>query len=83
MNIMNVRYVYHINIGFSKYFYVALDHKTSHKCEFFKMWIIWINNIFSDVWFVRIRQYLAEIQLCESLESVCKKKKSKYWEHRL
>ncbi len=35
MNIMNVRYVYHINIGFSKYFYVALDQKTCHKCDFY------------------------------------------------
>ncbi len=31
------------------------------------------------VWFVRIRQYLAEIQLFENLESEGAKK-SKYWE---
>ncbi len=29
----------------------------------------WINNHSIDVWFVRIRQYLAEIQLIENLES--------------
>ncbi len=38
------------------------------------MWIIWIKTIFIDVWFVRIRQYLAEIQVCESLESEGEKK---------
>ncbi len=31
-----------------------------------------------DVWFVRIGQYLAEIQLFENLESEGAKKKSKY-----
>ncbi len=34
---------------------------------------IWINNISINVWFVRIRQYLAEIQLFENLESEVKK----------
>ncbi len=29
-----------------------------------------MNNIFIDVWFVRIGQYLADIQLFENLESV-------------
>ncbi len=30
---------------------------------------IWINKLSGDVWFVRIRQYLAEIQQFENLES--------------
>ncbi len=43
----------------------------------------WINNIHSiDVWFVRIGQYLSEIQLFENVESECAKK-SKYWENHL
>ncbi len=42
----------------------------------------WINQLFIDVWFVRIRQYLAEIQLFEYLESGVAKK-SKYWENHL
>ncbi len=41
-----------------------------------------INNLSIDVWFVRIGQYLAEIQLFENLESEGAKK-SKYWENRL
>ncbi len=50
---------------------MTLDHKTSHKCQFFKN----INNKLSiDVWFVRIGQYLAEIQLFENLESEGAKK---------
>ncbi len=36
-----------------------------------------INNLSTDVWFVRIGQYLAEIQLFENLESEGAKK-SKY-----
>ncbi len=32
----------------------------------------WINTILIDVWFVRIGQYLAEIQLFEYLESGAK-----------
>ncbi len=35
-----------------------------------------------DVWFVRIGQYLAEIQLFENLESEGANK-SKYWENHL
>ncbi len=43
--------------------YVTLDHKTSHKGQFFKIEIYatsesWINNISIDVWFVMIEQYL-------------------------
>ncbi len=38
---------------------LTLEHKTSHKCQFFKIEIyasseIWINNISIDVWFVMI-----------------------------
>ncbi len=58
---------------------VTLDHKTSHKCQFFKIEIYtsygsWINKHSIDVWFVRIGQYLAEIQLFENLESEGAKK---------
>ncbi len=35
----------------------------------------WINKFSVDVWFVRIGQYLAEIQLFENLESEDAKKK--------
>ncbi len=42
----------------------------------------WIHKLSIDVWFVRIGQYLAEIQLFENLESEGAKK-SKYWENRL
>ncbi len=55
--------------------YVTLDHKTSHKGKFFYLSSIsieistssesGINAISIDVWFVRIGQYLAEIQLFE------------------
>ncbi len=50
-----------------------MDHKTSHKGPFFKTEIYtssesW-NKISIDAWFVRIGQYLAEIQLFEYLES--------------
>ncbi len=41
----------------------------------------WINNISIDVWFVRIGQYLTNIQLFENLEFEGAKK-SKYWENR-
>ncbi len=41
-----------------------MDHKTSHMGHFF-----WINELSMDVWFVRIGQYLVEIQLFENLES--------------
>ncbi len=58
----------------SKSAYVTLDHKTSHKGQFFEIEIwtsseSWINNLSIDVWFVMIGQYLAEIQLFENLES--------------
>ncbi len=54
--------------------YVTLDHKTSHKGQFFEMEIYtsserWINKLSIDVWFISIGQYLAEIQLFENLES--------------
>ncbi len=41
-----------------------------------------INKLSIDVWFVRIGQYLAEIQLFENLESEGAKK-SNYWVNRL
>ncbi len=50
-----------------KYIYVTLDHKTSLKCQFFLIEIHpsseIINKLSIDAWFVRIRQYFAEIQL--------------------
>ncbi len=59
--------------------YVILDHKTSHKGKFFEIEIYtssesWINKLSIDVWFVRIGQYLSEIQLFENLESEGAKK---------
>ncbi len=67
--------------------YVTLDHKTSHKGQFFEIEIYtssesWINALSIDVWFVMIGQYLAEIQLFVYLESEGAKK-SKYWENHL
>ncbi len=68
-----------------------MDHKTSQKGTFFWKWDLfhlyfilfyWINKLSIDVWFVRIGQYLAEIQLFENLESEGAKK-SKYWENHL
>ncbi len=58
---------------------MTLDHKTSHKGTFFEIEIYtssesWINKISIDVLFVRIGQYLAEIQLFENLESEGAKK---------
>ncbi len=47
---------------------VTLDHKTSHKSQFFK-----IDKLSIDVWFV-IGQYLADIQLFEDMESEGAKK---------
>ncbi len=41
----------------------------------------WTYKLSIDVWFVRIGQYLAEMQLFENLESE-RAKKSKYWENR-
>ncbi len=54
--------------------------KTVLKCHFFfkiesyTSSEIWINKLSIDVWFVRIGQYLAEIQLFENLESEGAKK---------
>ncbi len=58
---------------------VTLDHKTSHKGQFFKIKIYtpsgsWINKLCIDEWFARIGQYMAEIQLFENLESEGAKK---------
>ncbi len=57
---------------------MTLDHKTSHKGNFFEIEIYAspesfpgsfpINKLPIDVWFVMIRQYLADIQLFENLE---------------
>ncbi len=63
--------------------YVTLDHKTSHKGQFFDIEIYtssesWINKL--SIWFVRIGQYLPEKLLFENLESEAAKK-SKYWEN--
>ncbi len=68
--------------------YVTLDHKTSHKGQFYEInkvflyyllrfyhLISWINKLSIDVWFVMIGQYLAEIQLFENLESEGAKKR--------
>ncbi len=49
---------------------MTLDHKTSHKGQFLEIEIYasresWIHKLSIDVWFVRIGQYLAEIQLFE------------------
>ncbi len=49
------------------------------KCQFFLNWDLyiifpWINQLSIDVWFVRIVQYLAEINLFENLESEGAKK---------
>ncbi len=48
-----------------------MDHKTSHKGQFYEIEMYtssesWINKLSIDVWFVRIGQYLAEIQLLKS-----------------
>ncbi len=40
-----------------------MDQKNCHNGQFF------LNKLSIDVWFVRIRQYLAKIQLFENLES--------------
>ncbi len=47
----------------SEYAYVTMDHKTSHKGQFFEIEIYTsskrrINKLSIDVWFVRIGQYL-------------------------
>ncbi len=53
---------------------MTLDHKTTkkNKGQFFNIEIdtsagSWINTLSVDVWFVRIWQYLAEIQLFENI----------------
>ncbi len=51
---------------------VTLDPKTSHKCQSFEIeiytaYVSWINKLSIDVGFVKIGQYLAEIQLLENL----------------
>ncbi len=58
---------------------MTLDHKTSHKGQLCQIEIYaasesWINMLSIDVWFVRIGQYLAEMQLFEYLESEGAKK---------
>ncbi len=58
---------------------MTLEHKTSHKGQFFEIEISTsnescINNLSIDVWFVMIGQYLAEIQLFENLDSEGAKK---------
>ncbi len=50
--------------------YVTLDHKTSHKGQFFKI------EIYTSS--VRIGQHLSEIQLFENLKSEGARKISKY-----
>ncbi len=61
----------HIATHVEYFLYVTLDHKTSHKRNFFKieMYTSSINKLSINVWFVRIGQYLAEIQPFENLES--------------
>ncbi len=51
-----------------------MDHKTSQKGNIFEIEIYtssesWINKLSSDVWFVRIWQYLAQRELFGYLES--------------
>ncbi len=41
---------------------------------YWDLYIIWINKLSLDVWFVRIGLYLAEIQLFENMESEGAKK---------
>ncbi len=51
--------------------YVTLDQKNRYMGQFLEIEIhtSFINKLSIDVWFVRIGQYLAEIQLFENLES--------------
>ncbi len=53
--------------------YVTLDHKSSLKCVIYRSSESCI-KLSIDVWFVMIRQYLAEMQLFENLESEVAKK---------
>ncbi len=57
--------------------YVTLDHKTSHKGQFWEIEIYTSSERLYFYFFVMIGQYLAEIQLFENLESEGAKK-SKY-----
>ncbi len=45
------------------FIFVTLDHKSSHKGIFYTTTESWINKLSNDLWFVRVGQYLAEIQL--------------------
>ncbi len=67
-----IQKVEYICIYISIYVYVTMDHKTSHKSKLSSE--SWINKLSIDVCFVRIEQYLAEIQLFENLESEGAKK---------
>ncbi len=60
---------------------MTLDHKTSHKGQFFKIEIYashesLINNLSIDVWFVMIGQYLKNLKIW----NLRVQKKSKYRE---
>ena len=84
MTITKLKQLCHIKVKRTN---VTLDHKTSHMGQFSEIEIYtsyesWINKLSIDVWFVRIGQYLAEIQLFENLESEGAKK-SKHWENPL
>ncbi len=57
--------------NFNLSLYVTLVHKTSHKGEFFEIVIDASSEL---IGFVRIGQYLAEIQLFENLKSEGAKK---------
>ncbi len=51
---------------------MTLDHKTSHKGQYFLIgiyYIIGLNKPSVDLWFVRMGQYLTDILLFEYLES--------------
>ncbi len=51
----------------SKIIYVTLDYKTSYRGQLFlELRFINLNKLSIDVWFVRIGQCLAEIQLLKS-----------------
>ncbi len=58
----------------------TLEHKTSHKGQFWDE-IYKMNKLSIDIWFVRIGQYLAEIQLFENLKSEGAKYIYIYWEN--
>ncbi len=58
---------------------MTLYHKMLFFLHYLDVYTIesWINKRSIDVWFVMIGEYLAEIQLCENLQSE-DAKKSKY-----